>query len=485
MICLVTDRRRLANRLSLDSDSPQVLDLLVDIAGDAVEAGVDVVQVRESDLPTRALTNVVRRLVDIAHAKGSMIVVNDRLDVALAAGAHGVHLKEAPIVIDRIRFGRARGFQGGAIDSFRRSGTRFNGRLRHRRHCLSHPFEAGRAPHWSRRARGCRPQITRTPVLGIGGIRLEHLSNVAATGAAGIAAVELSCQARSAGCQCAISSARHAARSTGAGYLRIPGKSARRTPMDSGVRSPLIDFFRRGEVARDVRLVAAQGAFAPRALDQLALLLILKDDADPDIAREAASTLDRLPEAALSAFLGRSEVPTDMRAFFVSRGVQVAAAAESADDPLIDAVDEALPAGNDSNVSVSERVAMMSILEKMKAAMRGTREERAILVRDPNRLVAAAVLSSPKLTGQEVEAIAKMTNVGEEVLRVIGTNRQWTKNYGVVAGLVRNAKTPVAVSLNLLQRINDRDVKLLALDRNIPEPVRMAARRRAANAQPG
>jgi len=94
-------------------------------------------------------------------------------------------------------------------------------------------------------------------------------------------------------------------------------------------------------------------------------------------------------------------------------------------------------------------------------------------------------LSSPKLTGQEVEAIAKMANVGEDVLRVIGTNRQWTKNYGVVAGLVRNPKTPVAVSLNLLQRINDRDVKLLALDRNISEPVRMAARKRAANAQIG
>ena len=255
--------------------------------------------------------------------------------------------------------------------------------------------------------------------------------------------------------------------------------------MDSGVRSPLIDFFRRGEVARDVRLVAAQGAFAPRALDQLALLLILKDDPDPEIAREAASTLDRLPAAALSAFLGRSEVPIDMRAFFVSRGVHVSAAAESADDPLIDAVDEEPDPGDESNVGVSERLAKMSVLEKMKAAMRGTREERAILVRDPNRLVAAAVLSSPKLTGQEVEAIAKMANVGEEVLRVIGTNRQWTKNYGVVAGLVRNPKTPVAVSLNLLQRINDRDVKLLALDRNVPEPVRMAARKRASNARLG
>jgi hypothetical protein len=256
--------------------------------------------------------------------------------------------------------------------------------------------------------------------------------------------------------------------------------------VDPGVRTPLVDFFRRGEVARDVRLVAAQGAFAPRALDQLALLLILKDDGDPEIAREALRTLERLPEAALSAFLGRSEVPTEIRVFFAGRGTHIGDAAESGDDPLIDVVEEESPAPEDErNVSVSERLAMMSVLEKMKAAMRGTREERAILVRDPNRLVAAAVLSSPKLTGQEVEAIAKMANVGEEVLRVIGTNRQWTKSYGVVAGLVRNPKTPVAIALNLLQRLHDRDVKLLALDRNIPEPVRMAARKRAANAKLG
>lgn len=256
--------------------------------------------------------------------------------------------------------------------------------------------------------------------------------------------------------------------------------------MDPGVRTPLVDFFRRGEVARDVRLVAAQGAFAPRALDQLALLLILKDDADLEIAREAQSTIDRLPETPLSSFLGRSDVPTEMRAFFTARGAQIGDGAASSDDPLIDVVETTASATEEEgNVSTAERLAMMSVLEKMKAAMRGTREERAILVRDPNRLVAAAVLSSPKLTGQEVEAIAKMANVGEEVLRVIGTNRNWTKSYGVVAGLVRNPKTPVAIALNLLQRVHDRDVKLLALDRNIPEPVRMAARKRAANVQMG
>src|SRR5690606_29752842 len=119
-----------------------------------------------------------------------------------------------------------------------------------------------------------------------------------------------------------------------------------------------------------------------------------------------------------------------------------------------------------------------SVMEKMKLAMRGTREQRAVLIRDPNRIVAAAVLSSPKLTETEVESFARMANIAEEVLRVIGSNRQWTKNYGVVAGLVRNPKTPLSISMNLLPRINDRDIRMLAVDRNVPEPLRIAARKR-------
>jgi hypothetical protein len=253
--------------------------------------------------------------------------------------------------------------------------------------------------------------------------------------------------------------------------------------VDPGVRTPLVDFFRRGEVARDIRLVAAQGAFAPRALEQVALLLILKDDPDPEIAGEAQATIERLPEEALASFLARPDVPSEMRGFFPARGARIEGAVEGGDDPLLDVVESPPSDEKDETVGAAARLSMMSVLEKMKVAMRGTREERAILVRDPNRLVAAAVLSSPKLTGQEVEAIAKMANVGEEVLRVIGTNRQWIKSYGVVAGLVRNPKTPVAISLHLLQRLHDRDVKLLALDRNVPEPVRMAARKRAAKAQ--
>ena len=91
--------------------------------------------------------------------------------------------------------------------------------------------------------------------------------------------------------------------------------------MDPGVRSPLVDFFRRGEVARDVRLLAASGAFAPRALEQLAILLILLDDGDPEIAAAAHATVEALPLEPLAAFLGRTDVPNEMREWFAARGV--------------------------------------------------------------------------------------------------------------------------------------------------------------------
>jgi hypothetical protein len=260
--------------------------------------------------------------------------------------------------------------------------------------------------------------------------------------------------------------------------------------MDPGVRSPLLDFFLRGDVSREVRLMAARGALAPRALEQVALLMVLVDDADEEVVMAARDTLDRLPCPALAGFLARGDVPGQMRAFFADRGVSPADAATSGDEPLLelssdeDASLEAegadAEAGDESATPDVSRLSTLSVMEKMKMAMRGSREARAVLIRDPNRLVAAAVLSSPKLTETEIERFAKMANVAEEVLRVIGTNRTWTKNYGVLASLVRNPKTPVAISLTLLNRVNDRDVKMLAIDRNVPEPVRLAARKRAS-----
>ena len=124
-----------------------------------------------------------------------------------------------------------------------------------------------------------------------------------------------------------------------------------------------------------------------------------------------------------------------------------------------------------------QRLSLMTVSEKIKAAMRGSREERTILIRDPNKLVSLAVLSSPKVNEREVESYAKMANVSEDVLRVIGSTRAWTKSYAVIRSLAFNPKSPIAVSMTLVSRLVEKDVRMIAMDRNIAEPVKLLARK--------
>ncbi|MEZ5290345.1 MAG: hypothetical protein R2745_04630 [Vicinamibacterales bacterium] len=197
----------------------------------------------------------------------------------------------------------------------------------------------------------------------------------------------------------------------------------------------------------------------------------------------------------MAAVLARADAPGELVRFFAARGITPAAAAATsaaedeppllqAPDDVWDTIDEAAVEGEpaDQTLSLTQQVQQMTIVERVRAAMKGSREVRAMLVRDPNKMVSSAVLASPKLTMAEVEAIAKMANVAEDVLRAIGQNRGWVKNYAVAASLARNPKTPVAMSLNLLQRLIERDVRALSVDRNVPEPLRVAARKRLVRA---
>ncbi len=128
-------------------------------------------------------------------------------------------------------------------------------------------------------------------------------------------------------------------------------------------------------------------------------------------------------------------------------------------------------------VSAVQKLYRLNAAEKMITALKGTREERAILVRDPNRIVAAAVLGSSKVTDAEIESFASMKNVSDAVLRTIGNHKDWTKRYGVIANLVRNPRTPIAISLGMVSRLNPRDIKSVAVDKNVPEAIRKQAQR--------
>jgi hypothetical protein len=134
-------------------------------------------------------------------------------------------------------------------------------------------------------------------------------------------------------------------------------------------------------------------------------------------------------------------------------------------------------AGADEGLSTYQRILRMTPNDKVKLAYRGSAEERALLIRDSNRVVARSVLRSGRCSEKEVEGFANQRSLGEEVLRSIGANREWTKNYAVVLGLVRNPKTPPGMSLGFLQRLVNRDLNILGGDRNVTEVVRQTARR--------
>ena len=133
--------------------------------------------------------------------------------------------------------------------------------------------------------------------------------------------------------------------------------------------------------------------------------------------------------------------------------------------------------GGQERLSTIQRIARMTVAERVQTALKGAREERVILIRDANRLVASAVLDSPKLTDSEVEAFSLMKNVSEEVLRVLGTKREFMKSYSVIHNLLKNSRTPIGTSLPLLNRILVTDLKALTRNRNIPEVLRKTAQR--------
>ncbi|MDQ5844120.1 MAG: hypothetical protein M3539_02365 [Acidobacteriota bacterium] len=128
-------------------------------------------------------------------------------------------------------------------------------------------------------------------------------------------------------------------------------------------------------------------------------------------------------------------------------------------------------------VSLIRRLMFMNAKDRMKLAMKGDREARSILVRDSNRVVAAAVIHNPRVTDQEVENIAAMRTVSDEVLRLISLNRSWARSYPIIHNLVRNPKTPIPTVIGTLPRIRTKDLKNLTQNRNVSEAVRRQALR--------
>jgi hypothetical protein len=132
---------------------------------------------------------------------------------------------------------------------------------------------------------------------------------------------------------------------------------------------------------------------------------------------------------------------------------------------------------SNERVSMINRILRMGMKDRVKLAMKGDREARNILIRDPNRIIAQAVVQNSRITDQEVEKIATMRSAPEEVLRLIATNRNWARNYTIMHNIARNPRAPIGNVMTILTRLQLKDLQAMSKNKNISDAVRRQALR--------
>ena len=135
------------------------------------------------------------------------------------------------------------------------------------------------------------------------------------------------------------------------------------------------------------------------------------------------------------------------------------------------------PMEEGKRLTLTQKIMKMNVAEKIKLATVGNKEARALLLRDSNKLVSVAAIRSPRITDGEALTIANNRAAPDDVLRVIYTNREWTKMYPLKVALVKNPKTPSGIAMRFLATLRDSEVKELARNKNVPSGIQMQAKK--------
>ncbi len=200
------------------------------------------------------------------------------------------------------------------------------------------------------------------------------------------------------------------------------------------------------------------------------------------ISEEIAGDRLEIIDAVEAGHLDRawSELPLPMasgEADSVEAEIKYKPAPAPLDDAARELLDGLLDEAEGRFVSVAQRILKLNPNQKAILAIKGGKEERVNLIREANRVIQMNVLRNPRITEAEITYISQMRSVNEEVLRTIGTSREWTRKYQIIKNLVQNPKTPLALSLTHLKRFTDFDLRQMAHDRNIAEVLRREAGR--------
>lgn len=184
----------------------------------------------------------------------------------------------------------------------------------------------------------------------------------------------------------------------------------------------------------------------------------------------AGGTLERAPEAL-------PQISAELADALAKEAIDMEALAAAQAEIPLELLTEEQPLTQEEFKTLYQQILTMSVPAKVALALKGNKEARTWLIRDSNKVVQQAVLNSPKLTDGEVESIAKMRSIPDELVRLMARNQEWMKKYPILKALATNPKTPTGVAIVLITRLVDFDLKMLLKDKNVSEAVRREARR--------
>ena len=266
----------------------------------------------------------------------------------------------------------------------------------------------------------------------------------------------------------------------------LSGNSAASSEAKRRAREVQVEFFekelgaKRIEAERKARAAAASAALGLNYVEEALVDMIDEDIPVEDLS--LVSTLNSSDDPKIGPEFARA-LRDEVSRLDTESHPPAAASDGDAEQEAARIISEMSADGEETSeerLTWMQKIARMNVKARVQLALKGNREVRNILRRDSNKTVILGVLGNPRISEAEVENISAMKSLPEEALRLISLNRQWIRSYPVIHNLVRNARTPVATSLPLLNRLFPKDLKALGGNRNVPDVLRKQSTRLAA-----
>jgi hypothetical protein len=263
--------------------------------------------------------------------------------------------------------------------------------------------------------------------------------------------------------------------------------------------SPAVALYVRPGTALEVRIAGCSAAESMATTDRLMLLFCLSKDAEPVIRSAAFSCLETLPMEIIREYLVTSNshplicdalrllCQNHPESFPASKAPIVAEKdeLEAGPDRAGQGVEteEENPVNEDGEQFISKykMARIMGVGEKIKMALSGDKEWRAILVKDANRLISGSVIKNPRITEAEILTLIKAGIQNDEIVRLICANKEWIKSYQIRKALVENNRTPIQNAIRYLGTMGEKDLAYFAKSRNIASVISTMAKRLLLN----